>query len=365
MAGATTRGGSRTAGYRFAEGLDGEALAEGLVIGALGDPREAEKAVARFELVMAAHGATGQAARSIARECVGRALDRATAAERLVAGDRGIVQRTPAWYEARRGMVTGSEMRNALTATKAFLAKKARDARAAGEATGGGAGGSPARAEPTGETATEFLARAAAEASASRSSPALEWGVMFEPVACALYERFRGVRVHEFGLMAHRDIQGFGASPDGVTDAGVMLEIKCPYTRDPDGPIPEGYFWQMQAQMEVLDLDACDFLQCVFELSGGRGGACEGGEDTGELESGGVASDGEVVFGKDATPEWLLAAESRGLKAWLWRLRKWDLRRVARDRGFFEEIKPCLLETISKLERQQEGERNDSRGEPR
>jgi hypothetical protein len=56
-----------------------------------------------------------------------------------------------------------------------------------------------------------------------------------------------------------------------------MLEIKCPLTREIklEGEIygeicPEYYFAQVQVQLEVCDLDECDFLQCKIEEYSGR-----------------------------------------------------------------------------------------------
>lgn len=54
-----------------------------------------------------------------------------------------------------------------------------------------------------------------------------------------------------------------GASPDGISDYDfVMLEIKCPPRRVICGT-PTDYYWaQMQGQLEVCDLERCDFLEC-------------------------------------------------------------------------------------------------------
>ena len=96
--------------------------------------------------------------------------------------------------------------------------------------------------------------------------PALEWGIKYEPVAIELYERRQCTKVHEFGLIKHPTVPFFGASPDGITDQGIMLEIKCPYSRKIDGSkIIDQYYYQMQGQLEVCDLDVCDFLECEIK----------------------------------------------------------------------------------------------------
>src|SRR6185312_2631385 len=79
------------------------------------------------------------------------------------------------------------------------------------------------------------------------------WGQKYEPVATALYEQRTGTNIMEFGLIPHRTIPFLGASPDGITPEGRMLEIKCPYRRKITG-IPPFYYWiQVQIQMEVCD----------------------------------------------------------------------------------------------------------------
>ena len=96
------------------------------------------------------------------------------------------------------------------------------------------------------------------------SSAPTEWGKMFEPMALRVYRaRCAQVPVHEFGLIPHPTLHCFGASPDGITDLGVMIEIKCPYSREiKPNYIPEYYEVQMQGQMAVCGLTDCDYIEC-------------------------------------------------------------------------------------------------------
>lgn len=87
-------------------------------------------------------------------------------------------------------------------------------------------------------------------------------GVRFEDIAIMLYERRRCVRVHEFGSIDDENLSFISASPDGITDDGIMLEIKCPYEREIIGLPPVYYWYQMQQQMHVCNLNQCDFLEC-------------------------------------------------------------------------------------------------------
>lgn len=67
---------------------------------------------------------------------------------------------------------------------------------------------------------------------------------------------------HETGCVPHTTVPLLGASPDGVLESGCLLEIKCPFKRDPvPGQIPEMYYHQMQLQMEVCNLDATYYVE--------------------------------------------------------------------------------------------------------
>ena len=100
---------------------------------------------------------------------------------------------------------------------------------------------------------------------------AIKWGNKYEQVATMVYEFRNNVVVHEFGCIKHPTVGFLGASPDGITTDGVMLEIKCPSSREITG-VPPSYYWcQVQGQLEVCELDRCDFLECKFvEYSGGE-----------------------------------------------------------------------------------------------
>ena len=97
-------------------------------------------------------------------------------------------------------------------------------------------------------------------------------GQMYEPIATSIYENRFNTTVIEFGLIQHEQIPILGASPDGITTEGIMLEIKCPYTRKLNGNVMDkatlGYYVQMQTQMEVCDLEECHFFECAFDVNG-------------------------------------------------------------------------------------------------
>jgi putative phage-type endonuclease len=99
----------------------------------------------------------------------------------------------------------------------------------------------------------------------------MHWGVKYEPVSVAYYCHVNQTKIQEYGCIVHPSYPFIGASPDGINVLetspcyGRMLEIKNPYSREITGNPKEEYWIQCQVQMEVCDLDACDFLETSFK----------------------------------------------------------------------------------------------------
>ena len=99
----------------------------------------------------------------------------------------------------------------------------------------------------------------------------MHWGVKYEPVSIAYYCHVNETQIKSYGCIIHPTYSFIGASPDGINGLesspcyGRMLEIKNPYSRDMTGNPHEEYWVQCQIQMEVCDLDACDFLETSFK----------------------------------------------------------------------------------------------------
>lgn len=152
-----------------------------------------------------------------------------------------IEQRTEEWYAMRKNMITASDFGEALGADK--FGKKTDPNKIYEKKCG---------YEPP--QVYDY------------SSVFLKWGVMFEPVATMLYEHRNGIKIHEFGLIQHPDYSYLGASPDGISDMGIMLEIKCPYKRViTDDSILKQYYYQIQGQLDACKLQECDFLEVRFD----------------------------------------------------------------------------------------------------
>jgi len=86
-------------------------------------------------------------------------------------------------------------------------------------------------------------------------------GTLLEPIARDLYDARHNQKSHEIGLVQHPVHKWLGGSPDGVTESGRLIEIKCPLTRKITPAVPKYYLPQIQLLLEVLDLEVCDFIQ--------------------------------------------------------------------------------------------------------
>ena len=86
-----------------------------------------------------------------------------------------------------------------------------------------------------------------------------------------VYEYRNKTKLGEFGCIQHDDYPFIGASPDGInvdpasSIYGRMVEIKNIFNREITGRPKEEYWIQTQIQMEVCDLDECDFVETRFK----------------------------------------------------------------------------------------------------
>jgi putative phage-type endonuclease len=148
-----------------------------------------------------------------------------------------IKQRTIEWLDARKNRLTASDLYDAIkgNSTSLTLAKK--------------------------------KANVVIDNTNYNAIPALKWGTMFESMAERCYsKKYDNINVNEFGLLCDKYNKHFAASPDGISDIGVMIEIKCPYSRKIiDGFIPSKYQMQMQGQLAVCELEECDYIECEFK----------------------------------------------------------------------------------------------------
>jgi len=172
-------------------------------------------------------------------------------------------QRTPEWYAARHTRVTASEAASCLFKSqrtceeyvKAFDIKsfKYKDTESLNHY----------------ETREDYIIKKCASfygENVFKDSIYTLWGKKYEEVANRVYCQLNNTTVIEFGLLPHPRLKWLAASPDGITPDGIMLEIKCPKSRKiNENEVPIHYWVQTQIQLEVTDLDFCDFFECEIE----------------------------------------------------------------------------------------------------
>jgi putative phage-type endonuclease len=153
-------------------------------------------------------------------------------------------QRTTEWFDARKTRLTASDLYDAI--------KVSRDSSDSSVSI---------------KLAKKKANIVAADTINYNAIPALKWGTMFEPMATRCYsQKMNDILIHDFGLICDTNNEHFGASPDGINELGIMLEIKCPYSRKiVDGVIPDKYKMQIQGQLAVCKLKECDYIECIFK----------------------------------------------------------------------------------------------------
>ena len=87
-------------------------------------------------------------------------------------------------------------------------------------------------------------------------------GTKFEPIVQLQYEVSTNSKLEEFGSLKHSELSMVSASPDGITTKGIAIEIKVPHKRVITGIPPIYYWYQMQQQLQVCNLDRVDFVEC-------------------------------------------------------------------------------------------------------
>jgi putative phage-type endonuclease len=97
-----------------------------------------------------------------------------------------------------------------------------------------------------------------------------EHGVCFEEIVTRAYSEYFNTKVREYGLIPCKKYPWLGASPDGITEEGICIEIKCPMGNRNRGNIFDKsvvqYLCQMQLQMNICRLPYGDFVDCDIKL---------------------------------------------------------------------------------------------------
>lgn len=155
-----------------------------------------------------------------------------------------IEQRSPEWFEMRKGRITSSEIHK-------IMGK-----------------------EDFSETAKTYLLEKVCEHFNGYSEPAsgqaLDWGTELEPVAIQYYEEMTGVKVDKAPFIPIGDF--YGGSPDGLVSTEGIIEVKCPFKSANhfkhgfiDSPAKfkkatPNYYYQCVSNMICAGVKWCDFI---------------------------------------------------------------------------------------------------------
>jgi len=171
-------------------------------------------------------------------------------------------QRTPEWYLFRHGLISASNIWKVFGSesnVNSLICEKCKPS------------GVRERVASVDDGLEEEILCPAPTQNSVNTSSTLHWGVKYEPVTSMIYAHRLSAELGEFGCIQHREYPFIGASPDGIVisrdspEYGRMLEIKNVVNREITG-IPSMAYWiQMQIQMEVCNLEECDFVETVFK----------------------------------------------------------------------------------------------------
>jgi YqaJ-like viral recombinase domain len=204
----------------------------------------------------------------------------------------------------------------------------------------------------------------------SKMSP-FDWGICLEPVVKQVLEERWKAMIHECGRFIHQTETRLAASPDGLIIrskvypemAGHLLEIKCPKSRKIGVKIPIEYYYQMQLQMEVTAVRACEYVEVQFEF-------VDDESKIGDLSHGRVAVIGcfneergdwvpsKYLYGPTGDLQWKpeLGLNEQTLEINTWVLLGLHHERVVRDEGWFQSLMPKLDEFWADIEKAKVGE---------
>ena len=148
-----------------------------------------------------------------------------------VLSKRNIPQRTTAWYDARKGRLTASDVaaaigKNPYLTPRALLKRKI--------------------------CPPDF-----------KGNAATEWGQKYEDAAILRYEHLTGEVVWPCGLFVHAEHSCLAGSPDGLTNSKKLIEVKCPFRKALEPSCPDVYYPQVQTCLEIVNAEACDFIQYI------------------------------------------------------------------------------------------------------
>jgi len=201
-----------------------------------------------------------------------------------------------------------------------------------------------------------------------------DWGICFEPVVKQILEAHWEAIINDVGRFVHLKETRLAASPDGLIIrslknpemGGHLLEIKCPKSRTIGLKIPMEYFYQMQHQLEVTGVRACEYVEAKFEFID----KVTFNKTESKAWFGNVAVVGcfdeacvdwlpsKYAYGPIGNLEWIpdLGLNEKTLEINSWACEKIHHERVHRDEAWFASLMPKIEEFWADIEKAKNGE---------
>jgi len=234
-----------------------------------------------------------------------------------------VKQRSPEWFELRRNCLTASDTGQAMNRGHYGNRAKLIENKAFPE-----------------------------KVTFNNNSPPLKHGIMFEPMTARCYtQRNNDITIYEFGLIPHPTLKCYGASPDGITEMGVLIEIKTPWRRKVSGEILDQYELQMQGQMAVTGINECDFIDCEMEDMKSESNYINTLPATSKTDHGIIIEkiySSEYIYSPEyltilETIEWKNKLNLSNCKVIYWRMRKIYIERIYFDENRWNtELSPAI-----------------------
>ena len=260
-----------------------------------------------------------------------------------------IKQKTEEWFQARHGCISASDVASALKQTEAVTWHYIASFR---NVAGFSFTPKPNSSCNPYSRKLDLIKKKCNLGPPFTGNQFTNFGQKYEQVASNIYSQITGSKVHEFGLIVHPKYQFIGASPDGITQEGVMLEIKCPSARDVHPYPPLHYYLQMMIQMECTGLLSCDYLDCRFiEFTDAEVWESEARRDTDHfygIINQGCDGDWEYASLGTKTPDEYLAFSRPGCS--YYKLEKFFTTRVEYDQTWFAGVLPDLRAVWEEIE---------------
>lgn len=259
-----------------------------------------------------------------------------------------IEQRTPEWYRQMTEVISASELGDLFASPRQ-------------------------RAKLVMTKTVPYVSRNQYLAVPSSHMTPFDWGIRFEPVVKQIYEYKYEATIRELGRLHHPEDPRCTASPDGLIYScaadpkrrGRLIEIKCPVTRVIDGSIPKDYYAQMQMQLQVTGLSACDYVEACFSSPYNNKSMKEGPT----LYSGWIAlvryaePIQQQAFRYEYSPvnepeNWTpkIKEEEEVVEMIPWRLVQWSEQLVTRNENWWASLQPILATFWSDVEKAKQGE---------